>query len=51
MSFPERPVLQNRWQLRRLQTNTSYGSWAEVAALIKKEMQWQMPGMFMKGAL
>jgi hypothetical protein len=29
--------------LRRLQTNTSYGSWAEVAALIKKEMLWQMP--------
>ncbi len=29
--------------LRRLQTNTSYGSWADVVDLIKKEMEWQMP--------
>ncbi|MCX5815438.1 MAG: hypothetical protein NTX75_04235 [Proteobacteria bacterium] len=34
MSIPE---------LRRLKTNTTYGSWAEVAELIKKEMDWQMP--------
>jgi hypothetical protein len=29
--------------LRRLRTNTSYGSWAEVAELIKREMGWRMP--------
>lgn len=29
--------------LRRLRTNTSYGSWANVAELIKREMSWQMP--------
>lgn len=34
MSIPE---------LRRLKTNTAYGSWAEVAELMKKEMDWQMP--------
>jgi hypothetical protein len=29
--------------LRRLRTNTSYGSWADVAELIKREMGWRMP--------
>jgi hypothetical protein len=29
--------------LRRLQTNTSYGSWVQVAELIKREMGWRMP--------
>jgi len=30
-------------QLRRLKTNDSYGSWGEVADLMKQEMNWQMP--------
>ncbi len=29
--------------LRRLRTNTTYGSWADVAELIKREMGWRMP--------
>ncbi|GAB6037510.1 hypothetical protein JCM15519_20690 [Fundidesulfovibrio butyratiphilus] len=30
-------------QLRRLRTNDLYGSWAEVADLVKREMDWKMP--------
>jgi hypothetical protein len=30
-------------QLRRLRTNELYGSWAEVAELMHKEMDWRMP--------
>lgn len=30
-------------ELRRLRTNESYGTWGEVADLVKKEMGWQMP--------
>ena len=29
--------------MRRLKTNTSYGTWANVAKLVKDEMGWQMP--------
>ena len=30
-------------QLRRLRTNELYGSWSQVAELMKKEMDWKMP--------
>jgi len=30
-------------QFRRLRTNDLYGSWAEVAELMRKEMDWRMP--------
>jgi len=30
-------------ELRRLKTNTTYGTWSEVAELMKTEMEWQMP--------
>jgi hypothetical protein len=30
-------------QFLRLKTNTLYGSWSEVAALMQKEMDWRMP--------
>ena len=30
-------------EFRRLKTNTTYGTWSEVAQLIKTEMEWQMP--------
>ena len=30
-------------EMRRLKTNTNYGTWADVANLVKKEMGWQMP--------
>ena len=30
-------------QFLRLKTNTLYGSWGEVAALMQKEMDWRMP--------
>lgn len=30
-------------QLLRLKTNSLYGSWSEVAALMQKEMDWMMP--------
>ncbi|MFW6326190.1 MAG: hypothetical protein ACOC0T_05495 [Desulfovermiculus sp.] len=36
---PEMPIP----HLRRLQSNTSYGSWPDMAALMSKEMGWQMP--------
>lgn len=29
--------------LRRLQSNTAYGSWAAAVELMKQEMDWQMP--------
>lgn len=30
-------------ELRRLKTNTTYGTWSEVAELMKTEMEWEMP--------